>query len=78
MGSELTLEQLLAKGVSEVGSVKPVEDFWSMLNRRDIDLFDQGTLNAPKKKRKERKRSPTGPLCFVDFLVLYFSQPLPE
>lgn len=29
-------------GVSEVGSIKPVEDFKEMLARRDVDLVDKG------------------------------------
>jgi hypothetical protein len=40
----LQFKDLISTGVSEVGPVKPVEDFKDMLSRRDVDLVDKGTL----------------------------------
>ncbi|XP_065185037.1 X-ray repair cross-complementing protein 5-like [Sycon ciliatum] len=41
----ITMEELTADGVTEVGTVEPVKNFRAMLNRRDVDLstkaFDQ-------------------------------------
>ncbi|PRP79754.1 hypothetical protein PROFUN_12616 [Planoprotostelium fungivorum] len=38
-GKAITLDEILSKGVTEVGSVRPVEDFKEMLARRDVDLI---------------------------------------
>eukprot|EP01117_Protostelium_nocturnum_P014755 TRINITY_DN5645_c0_g1_i1.p1 TRINITY_DN5645_c0_g1~~TRINITY_DN5645_c0_g1_i1.p1 ORF type:complete len:726 (-),score=197.55 TRINITY_DN5645_c0_g1_i1:67-2244(-) len=39
-GKNISLDQILSKGVAEVGSIKPVEDFREMLGRRDVDLVE--------------------------------------
>eukprot|EP01114_Cavostelium_apophysatum_P020328 TRINITY_DN6786_c0_g1_i1.p1 TRINITY_DN6786_c0_g1~~TRINITY_DN6786_c0_g1_i1.p1 ORF type:complete len:724 (+),score=198.04 TRINITY_DN6786_c0_g1_i1:75-2246(+) len=39
--SDFTLDNLLAGGVSEVGSIRPEEDFTEMMQRRDVDLVDK-------------------------------------
>eukprot|EP01112_Ceratiomyxa_fruticulosa_P013430 TRINITY_DN3779_c0_g1_i1.p1 TRINITY_DN3779_c0_g1~~TRINITY_DN3779_c0_g1_i1.p1 ORF type:complete len:745 (+),score=163.09 TRINITY_DN3779_c0_g1_i1:333-2567(+) len=37
----LSLDKLVSDGVNDVGSVNPVQDFKSMLERRDVDLVDK-------------------------------------
>ncbi len=40
--ADFSLEALISTGVSEVGPVKPVDDFKEMLARRDVDMVDKG------------------------------------
>ncbi len=40
---------MLSGGVSEVGSVKPVEDFKEMISRRDVDLVDKAIEGLRKR-----------------------------
>lgn len=35
------MDQIISSGVSEVGSVRPAQDFKNMLSRRDIDLVEK-------------------------------------
>lgn len=40
----MIFKHLLTGGVSEVGSIRPVDDFKDMLTRRDVDLVDKGGI----------------------------------
>jgi hypothetical protein len=38
------IDAILSAGIREVSSVRPVEDFRSMITRRDTDLVEQGKV----------------------------------
>lgn len=42
--TNFNMDIIISSGTSEVGSIKPVQDFKNMLARRDIDLVDKGKL----------------------------------
>jgi len=47
--ADFSLEALISTGVSEVGPVKPVDDFKDMLTRRDVDMVDKAIEGMKKR-----------------------------
>eukprot|EP01113_Clastostelium_recurvatum_P048652 TRINITY_DN8908_c0_g1_i3.p1 TRINITY_DN8908_c0_g1~~TRINITY_DN8908_c0_g1_i3.p1 ORF type:complete len:744 (-),score=183.33 TRINITY_DN8908_c0_g1_i3:59-2119(-) len=45
----LSLEKLVSSSTSDVGSVNPVQDFKTMLGRRDVDLVDKAIMQMKQR-----------------------------